>query len=209
MTGRTRTSLLVLGLGNVLCGDDGAGPAVVARLAARYEAPPGVRIVDGGTLGLSLLSILADVPAAIVVDAVQVAGRAPGELVRLLDDDVSTATREQLSVHQVGVADLLDALRLLDRLPRRLVLHGVVPGSLALAYGCTPVVAAVLDELVERVRAEAAAFGFPLLRRAGTAAATGSEERTGAAVGPRRVPRRARRGDGDAAVSDAVDHPRG
>lgn len=172
----TRTSLLVLGLGNVLCGDDGAGPQVVARLAARYEAPPGVRIVDGGTLGLSLLSILADVPAAIVVDAVRVNGRAPGELVRLLDDDVATATREQLSVHQVGVADLLDALRLLDRLPRRLVLHGVVPDSVALAYGCTPAVEAVLDQLVERVRAEAAAFGFPLVRRGGIVTIDSTDE---------------------------------
>lgn len=50
-----RTPLLVLGLGNVLLEDDGVGTAAVTLLRDRYDAPPGVRVLDGGTLGLSLL----------------------------------------------------------------------------------------------------------------------------------------------------------
>lgn len=152
--------LLVVGLGNVLCSDDGAGPAVVGRLAAQWETPPGVTVTDGGTLGLSLLALLADAEDVLIVDAVTVPGLAPGTLVRLTGEDVPSATRDQLSVHQVGVADLLDALRLLDRLPRRLELLGVVPSSIELGFGCTPAVAASLEGLVAAVVNEAASRGF-------------------------------------------------
>ena len=49
------TSLLILGLGNVLCSDDGLGVAAVELLARRYRLPADVTVLDGGTLGLSLL----------------------------------------------------------------------------------------------------------------------------------------------------------
>ena len=49
-----RTPVLVLGLGNVVCSDDGAGIAAIHKLIREYEMPEGVSAVDGGTLGLSL-----------------------------------------------------------------------------------------------------------------------------------------------------------
>ena len=55
-----RTGILVLGLGNVLLGDDGLGAAAVARLEAEYSVPPDVQLADGGTLGLSLLGLLTE-----------------------------------------------------------------------------------------------------------------------------------------------------
>ena len=60
-----RTPLLILGLGNVLCADDGAGVVAVARLLQRWQGPNGVRILDGGTLGLALLPELQDADRAI------------------------------------------------------------------------------------------------------------------------------------------------
>ena len=49
-----RTPVLVLGLGNVVCTDDGAGIAAIHKLIREYEFPEGVSVKDGGTLGLSL-----------------------------------------------------------------------------------------------------------------------------------------------------------
>jgi hydrogenase maturation protease len=155
-----RLPLLVLGVGNTLCTDDGAGPAAVERLLERWDPPIGVRVLDGGTLGLSLLPILADADAAILLDAVRVGEAPPGTLVRLTGDDVPTATRQQLTVHQVGVADLLDGLHLLGRLPERLVLLGVVPESIEIGYGVSACVEPTLEILAERAVAEAAALGF-------------------------------------------------
>ena len=157
-------SLLILGLGNVICGDDGVGVAAVERLRRRHALPPGVRALDGGTLGLSLLGEFRKDDDVILVDAVGL-DAAPGTLVRLDGDAVATAVRERLSVHQIGVADLLDALRLMDAFPRRLVLLGLVPGTLELGLGRSPNVEAALDELVEAVAREARRMGYPLCRR--------------------------------------------
>jgi hydrogenase maturation protease len=175
-------SLLVLGLGNTLCTDDGAGPAAVERLLSRWEPPVGVRVLDGGTLGLSLLPLLADAEAAILVDAVRVGDTPPGTVVRLTGEDVPAATRQQLSVHQVGVADLLDGLHLLGKLPPRLVLLGVVPESLELGFGVSATVEPALDVLAERAVDEAAALGFRFRRRRESHAATPPVE-AGAAAG--------------------------
>lgn len=164
-TGAEARSLLILGLGNVICGDDGLGVAAVQRLARECELPPGVRALDGGTLGLALLAHVSDADDLLLVDAVR-ADAPPGTFVRLDGEDVAPAVRERLSVHQIGVADLLDGLRLLDAYPRRLVLLGLVPATLELGFGCSPPVAARLDELVDRVVAEARALGHPLRRRA-------------------------------------------
>ena len=154
-----RTPLLVLGLGNVLLEDDGVGGAAVAILLDRYEAPRGVRVLDGGTLGLSLLPHLQDAETVILVDAIRADG-APGDFVRLDGDDVAPAVATRLSPHQVGVADLLDGARWLGRYPDRVVLLGLVPESMELVVGVSPRVRAALSDLVERIVDEARALGF-------------------------------------------------
>jgi hydrogenase maturation protease len=166
-----RLGLLILGLGNVLCADDGLGVAAVEELTRTYHVPPGVRVLDGGTLGLALLSWVAQADAVLLVDAVR-GDEAPGTLVRLDGEEVAPAVRDRLSVHQVGVADLLDGLRLLDQLPPRLALVGLVPASLELDYGLSPAVVHQLPRLVCAVAEEAAALGFPLVRQHASAART-------------------------------------
>ncbi len=157
-------SLLILGLGNVICGDDGAGVAAIERLRRTHVLPPGVRVLDGGTLGLTLLGEFQEVDDLILVDAVR-ADAPPGTPVRLDGEAVAPAVRERLSVHQIGVADLLDALRLIDAFPRRLVLLGLVPRTLELGLGRSPEVEAGIDGLVEAVAAEGRRMGYSLRRR--------------------------------------------
>jgi hydrogenase maturation protease len=154
-----RTPLLVLGLGNVLLEDDGIGAAAVSLLVDRYEVPPGVQVLDGGTLGLSLLPYLNDADAVILVDAVRADG-APGSFVRLTGDEVAPAVATRLSPHQVGVTDLLDGARWLGRYPRRVVLLGLVPDSMELVVGLSARVRSSLPELVERIVDEAGTLGF-------------------------------------------------
>jgi hydrogenase maturation protease len=160
-------SLLVLGLGNVLLGDDGLGVEAVERLRRERRLPDDVVAVDGGTLGLALLGVLGDSERAILVDAIAADGP-PGTLVRLEGDDAVLAVEQRLSVHQVGVADLLAAARLIEHYPGKLVLLGVVPESIDLRVGCSAAVNAALPALVARVIEECAALGHPLSDR-GTA----------------------------------------
>ncbi len=154
-----RIPLLVLGLGNVLLGDDGLGAAAVSRLRDRYAWPGDVRVLDGGTLGLALLPWVEQADAVILVDAVRT-DDAPGTLVRLDGDDVGPAVATRLSPHQVGVADLLDGARWRGCYPGRVILLGLVPASMDLAVGLSPAVAPALDTLVRGVVAEAGTLGF-------------------------------------------------
>jgi hydrogenase maturation protease len=156
--------LLILGLGNVICGDDGVGVVAVDRLAREYELPQGVEALDGGTLGLALLHYAAGADDLLLVDAIR-ADNPPGTLVRLSGDDVAPAVRERLSVHQIGVADLLEGLRLLDAYPRRVLLLGLVPESLELRVGLSPAVDAGLPGLVSEVAREVRRLGYPLRLR--------------------------------------------
>jgi hydrogenase maturation protease len=148
----------VLGLGNVLLTDDGVGPAAITLLRDRHRAPDGALVLDGGTLGLSLLGYVEDADALVLVDAVM-ADAAPGTLLRLEGADVGPAVATRLSPHQVGVADLLEGADWHERRPRRLILLGIVPASIELGIGLSPAVADAVPELVELVVREARRLG--------------------------------------------------
>ena len=159
-----RIPMLVLGLGNVLCGDDGAGVIVVHRLRREWELPEEVRVVDGGTLGLDLLALVAASDRVILVDAVR-ADAPPGTLVRLSGDAVAPAVYERLSPHQVGVADLIAGAALVDEYPTEVVICGIVPAMTDLQLGTTPEVTARLEDLLDSVLEELAHHGYPPVPR--------------------------------------------
>ena len=166
---RRPVQLLILGLGNVLCGDDGLGAVAIARLRERCEIPEGMSVLDGGTLGLSLLPYLEDAEKVILVDAIRAEAQ-PGAFVRLEGEEVGPAVAARLSVHQVGVADLLDAARWRGRLPEELVLLGLVPETLEVGLARSARVEAGLPGLVDRVVEEARRLGFELNPRSHDAA---------------------------------------
>lgn len=154
-----RTPVLVLGLGNILCSDDGAGIAAVHRLLREYRMPEGVKVLDGGTLGMALLPLVDSARRVILVDAIRADGP-PGTHVRIEGDEVPPAVYERLSPHQIGVSDVLSGATWLDRYPDRVVLLGVVPDSIELGLGRTPAVEEQIPELVRRVVAELESMGY-------------------------------------------------
>ena len=150
---------LVLGLGNILLSDDGAGVRVVERLLKEYHFPPEVQVMDGGTLGLDLLHYVADVDRLLVVDALDLKA-SPGTLARLADGEVPAFLAPKISPHQMGLVDLLAASRLSGHFPAKLVLWGAQPESLEVGLELSATVAAQVDSLVERVLAELSQWGI-------------------------------------------------
>ena len=151
-------STLVLGIGNLIMTDDGVGVRVVQRIQREYRFPPEVKILDGGTLGLDLLPWLEGVEQLLMVDAVET-GWEPGTVVRLVGEELPIALKTKLSPHQMGLQDLLAVAELQGFSPREMVLWGVQPAVLEMGMELSLPVAAQLDELVERVLAELAAWG--------------------------------------------------
>ncbi len=146
---------LVLGLGNVLARDDGVGIEVVRRLAARWTERPeaaGIDFVDGGTLGLELLGLVAGSARVVVVDAVALGAR-PGT-VTLVREALSFGRRSgTLSVHELGLGDLMAAARLLGAAPS-VLLVAVEPAELGVGLGLSPTVAAAVPSACAVVEAE-------------------------------------------------------
>ncbi len=109
-----KNKVLVLGIGNYLMGDEGVGVHVIHALG-KTELPGYVDILDGGTGGFDLMPILAQYPAAIIVDAT-LDGRPPGT-VNVLFPKFSADFPTLLSVHDVGLKDMIDALEFKGELP--------------------------------------------------------------------------------------------
>ena len=155
---------IVLGLGNVAQSDDGLGIHAVRELLARYDLPPGVEVVEGGTAGLLLVPALSDADRAVIVDAIDLAA-VPGTLHRLEGRSWSTAFLPRLTPHDAGLSDLLGAAALAGALPAELLLLGVQPEQIG--WGCEPTstVAAAIPMLVDALVGELRAWGLRVERR--------------------------------------------
>jgi hydrogenase maturation protease len=155
---------LVLGLGNVLLGDEGVGVRVVERLQERYEFPQEVQVLDGGTLALDLLPYVEDADRLLVIDALEMTAK-PGTVARLEGDEVPASLSVKISPHQMGLADLLAATRLRGLYPEELVLWGVQPGELKVGLELSPPVAAQVEILLEKALVELRQWGIGFTRK--------------------------------------------
>lgn len=143
----------VVGIGNVLMGDDALGAHVVKRLEAAYAIPEDVAVVEAGTPGAALPGILEGFDTVIVVDTVKVRG-APGELHLL--DKARLLSRDPvlpMSPHEPGLREALFAMEFQGTTPRDVLLVGVIPERVAMEVGLSgPVQEAVARAVAEVVR---------------------------------------------------------
>jgi hydrogenase maturation protease len=151
------TNILVLGVGNVIHQDDGAGVEALNRLRAGTAFPPHVRLMDGGTLGIELLPYVQDATHLVLLDAIDV-GAAAGTVIRMDGPELLNLPRPQ-NAHQLGVADLLEAMRFTrgDLCPT--VVVGVQPHDTGWGVGLSPEVEAAMPTVVETALAALDSLG--------------------------------------------------
>ena len=143
------SSPLVLGIGNVLMGDEGIG-SVVARHLAGDAGPPEVTVVDGGTGGLHLLDLLAEHNPVVIIDAT-IDQQAPGT-VSLLRPRYPSDFPRSLTAHDIGLRDLVEAAALLGPLPEIHLVTVSIGGTPELGLDLSPPIAAAVPAVVARVR---------------------------------------------------------
>ena len=106
--------ILVLGIGNYLMGDEGVGVHIVHRMAD-MELPSYLEVMDGGTGGFFLMGVFDQYGTVILVDATMDGNE--GGAIGLIRPHFASDYPNSLSVHDVGLKDMLEALYLRDRLP--------------------------------------------------------------------------------------------
>ena len=141
---------LILGIGNTLLSDEGAGIHAMHQLQSDYPDSPDIVYVDGGTLSFSLAAYLQDCSNVIVLDAAEL-NSLPGTVKTMvgagMDDFLGAARR---SPHEVGLLDLFDIARLTESLPVNRALIGIQPKSIEWGTAPTPMVERALPVAVEQ-----------------------------------------------------------
>lgn len=144
-------AVVVLGIGNLIMGDDGTGPELLARLRSRWGDDPRVEFVDGGIQGMELLPTVQEAQSLLLLDAIAPSASTPqpGTALRIGGDQVPRLLAAKLSPHQVGMLDVLAAARLTSKEPERVEVVGIVPGDVDIRIGLSPAVVASLEAAVD------------------------------------------------------------
>jgi hydrogenase maturation protease len=144
--------IVILGVGNLLKGDDGVGVRVIEALERGGTLPPGVELVDGGTGGPTLMTEFAGAAALIIVDAGEL-GAAPGTVREFgLDDVAATNTPRPFSLHDVGVMGMIDLARQVGELPAAVRFVVVQPERFDTGDRLSAAVAGAVERAAEAVR---------------------------------------------------------
>jgi hydrogenase maturation protease len=148
-----QTQILVLGVGNILLGDDGDGVRVIEKLQEEYSFSSNVELMDGGTLGIKLLGPISQVDHLIVVDAVQ-NGKPPGTLYRFLGEEVKRFLSGKNSLHQLDLLDTLTYSEVLGQCPTTVIV-GIEPENISdWSTELTKTVGSKVSEIILKVLKE-------------------------------------------------------
>lgn len=145
--------ILVLGLGNILMNDDGAGIVVVRELKKSLAENENLKIMDGGTLGLDLLGYIEWADKLIIVDAVDM-GFEPGTVIRAEGEDINPIFESKLSPHQMGLRDILLASELTGKIHNEVILFGIQIESIQMEMTLSKRVSEHIEKLKDNVSKE-------------------------------------------------------
>jgi hydrogenase maturation protease len=148
--------LVVLGIGNTLMSDDGVGIHVINDLQGKQKdllLPQGdIEILDGGTLGFLLVDRISEADGLVVVDSANLGE--PAGTVRVIDGpeiDRFLDENPSLSVHEVGLVDLLQMMALSGQAPGLRALVGIQPEMIGWGTEMSPAVAAGIPKASQAV----------------------------------------------------------
>lgn len=141
--------ITVLGVGNLLMGDEGAGVhAMNALRESGYAFPERIKFLDGGTSGLELLYYLEGTEKLLILDAVSSGGPA-ASIKTFKGEEIPSLFARKFSVHEIGVKDLLYTMRLSGTGPKEISLIGIEPVKMRVSLELSPEVQKALPQVVE------------------------------------------------------------
>lgn len=142
---------VIIGIGNILLKDDGVGVHVITRLE-KEALPPTVELVDGGTSTLDTLGYFLDYRRIIVVDCLR-AGLEPGTLYRIQPEDIKKYQKENLSIHDVQILDVVKMANMMGKYPE-VVIFGIEPKTIAVDLEMTDLLKGRISDVVANIKKE-------------------------------------------------------
>jgi hydrogenase maturation protease len=146
-------NILVLGVGNLLLRDEGLGVHVIRALASSKDLPANVTLLDGGTLGPSLLDAILNCDRLILIDVAR-AGLPIGTLSRRTGAEIIGVMQAKQSAHEWGISEVLLQANLLGQLPITTALLVEPQDISTLDTELSPALAARLPAITAAVIAE-------------------------------------------------------
>lgn len=162
---RNMNRISIVGLGNVLMGDDAFGPYVIEILKACYEFPENVSLRDLGTPSLDLVTYFKDTDMLIVVDTVYATGRAGDVRTYRREEILSRQLQPRTNAHEPGLKEALLVSEFAGRGPCETFLVGVIPEVIGTGVCMSHVVRNAVSEAVREVLRELKRLGVQPQRR--------------------------------------------
>ncbi len=142
--------IAVLGLGNILLSDEGVGVHAINAIGKRCAFSPPLELVDGGTMGLDLLPLFQEKDKILIIDAVDF-GKPPGHVGIIQRNNIPSVLNTKLSVHHIGLSDVLFAARLMRGTLPDVCLIGIQPKSLDIGLDMTEEIQVKLNQIINLV----------------------------------------------------------
>jgi len=142
---------VILGIGNILLQDDGVGVHVIKQLE-NEKLPSTIELVDGGTSTLDTLGLFLDYKKVIVVDCLR-AGLKPGTIYKIKPEDISNYKKENLSIHDVQILDVVKMANMMNKYPE-VVIFGIEPEKIAVDLEMTQIMVSKIPEIISNIKKE-------------------------------------------------------
>ena len=151
-------NILILGIGNLLLHDEGVGVHVAHKMK-EMALPPGIEVMDGGTMGLNLLYYIENRDRVIVVDTV-IVGDPPGTIYRFTDESLVQNKPMLRTAHGVDFTDVIKTAEMLGTKPKEIIFVGIEPADMSEGIGLSEVIEKRVPTLIKMVMRELELEGF-------------------------------------------------
>lgn len=149
MTNVQEKTIGILGIGNLLLGDEGFGVHCVQHIEQHYQIPDNISVFDGGTAGILLAPFIEECDKLYVLDVIDLEDD-PGSVHLFTDEDVRAGNvQTRMSPHQIGMLEILDICKIRGKVPEQVQYITVVPQTLETGMDLSPLIAERVADVID------------------------------------------------------------
>ena len=144
------SEVTILGIGNLLMGDEGVGIHALSTLQESYTFSPVINFIDGGTIGIDLIPYFEECKKMIIIDAVDSQEKA-GYIISLENEEIHYRFNTKLSLHHAGLSDVLSIIKLQEIRAPDMLLIGVQPEKVEMGLELSKTVGDKMPQILKTI----------------------------------------------------------